>query len=325
MHSMHKTHNHPASPEAVPVSHHMNDVSVEQFSQHKSIIDTPHLFEYLRQFGGHDLPQVRKLRESTLSTNHEHTAMMFESTCGRFLEWQLKVIEGLRVIEIGTYSGSTSLLMALTVQKQNNYQESKLLDKMPIETMMNAANLDSLLEQLQLSHRACPMGSILPCVLTIDPDVHTVQQLAWPHWQQANVLGHPLVYLPGDAHQVMQRLQIPELLGTFDMIFIDADKLGYQQYYEQALSLLRPGGMIIFDNTLWHGSVTQFVAAHDNNNNQQQNQMPVICDTTQHYSRDRFAQYPGALHKMNMTIQNDDRVDNILLPLGDGLHCLRKR
>jgi predicted O-methyltransferase YrrM len=86
--------------------------------------------------------------------------------------------------------------------------------------------------------------------------------------------------------------------GTFDFAFIDADKSGYDAYYEQCLVLLRRGGLIAIDNTLWSGWVVD--ASRDD------------ADTK-------------ALRALNRKIHEDSRVDMCLLSVGDGVMLARKR
>lgn len=86
--------------------------------------------------------------------------------------------------------------------------------------------------------------------------------------------------------------------GSFDFAFIDADKTGYDAYYEACLKLLRPNGLIAIDNVLWSGAV---------------------ADPTQ---TDADTQ---ALRALNIKISNDARVDASLLTIGDGVMLVRKR
>ncbi len=85
--------------------------------------------------------------------------------------------------------------------------------------------------------------------------------------------------------------------GTFDFVFIDADKTGYDAYYEACLALLRPNGLIALDNTLWSGAVAE-AAKGD-------------ADTE-------------ALKTLNLKIAGDKRVDSSLLTIGDGVTLARK-
>ena len=86
--------------------------------------------------------------------------------------------------------------------------------------------------------------------------------------------------------------------GTFDMAFIDADKTNYANYFERCLALLRPGGLLMFDNTLWDGAVADPEASD--------------ADTI-------------ALRSLNRQLHEDQRVSISLVPIGDGLTLARKR
>ena len=82
----------------------------------------------------------------------------------------------------------------------------------------------------------------------------------------------------------------------FDMVFIDADKMNYKEYYEKSLGLINQGGLIIIDNVLWHGEVA------DEKNN------------------DKFTIY---IREFNKLISEDKRVEQIIIPLGDGMTVCR--
>jgi predicted O-methyltransferase YrrM len=86
--------------------------------------------------------------------------------------------------------------------------------------------------------------------------------------------------------------------GGFDFAFIDADKETYQAYYERVVTLLRPGGLVAVDNTLWSGTVAD----------------PTVVD------RDT-----AALRAFNAALYADSRIDLSLVPIGDGLTLARKR
>ena len=85
---------------------------------------------------------------------------------------------------------------------------------------------------------------------------------------------------------------------TFDLIFIDADKNNYPNYYELSLSLVPSNGIIIIDNMLWHGDV---------------------ADTKKTDSQ------TNTIRDLNLKINQDDRVEFSLLPLSDGLSFVRKK
>lgn len=92
---------------------------------------------------------------------------------------------------------------------------------------------------------------------------------------------------------------IPELEETLDMVFIDADKVNYSRYFDLTIDKLRPGGVIIADNVLWSGE--------------------VLAHKGKKLSKDTLA-----LIEFNKYVQNDDRVENVLMPVRDGLMVIRK-
>ncbi len=95
----------------------------------------------------------------------------------------------------------------------------------------------------------------------------------------------------GDAKTV-----IPALNKTFDLVFIDADKVSYPTYYNMVMEKVRPGGFILADNVLWDGKVLNA------------------------QTKERDTQ---ALIAFNDIVQNDPRVENVLLPIRDGLMMIR--
>lgn len=98
----------------------------------------------------------------------------------------------------------------------------------------------------------------------------------------------------GDALEV-----IPKLGGEFDLVFIDADKRLYSEYYDLVFPMVRPGGLILVDNTLWDGHVVE---------------VPRSADK----------QTLGIM-AFNDKIKRDDRVEKVILPLRDGLTMIWKK
>ena len=84
--------------------------------------------------------------------------------------------------------------------------------------------------------------------------------------------------------------------NKFDMIFIDADKMNYKEYYERSLKLTNKGGLIIIDNVLWHGEVAD---------------------------KENLDKYTVNIREFNTHIANDKRVEQIIIPLGDGMTVCR--
>ncbi|MBN2634862.1 MAG: class I SAM-dependent methyltransferase [Prolixibacteraceae bacterium] len=108
----------------------------------------------------------------------------------------------------------------------------------------------------------------------------------------------------GVENKVEQRIGvaleiIPTLNTLFDLVFIDADKREYAEYYNATFPLIKPGGYIIADNTLWNGKVLEKPANDD-------------------------AQTRGII-RFNQLIKSDPRVEKVILPLRDGMSIIRKK
>lgn len=121
--------------------------------------------------------------------------------------------------------------------------------------------------------------------------------IARRYWDRAGVADKIDLYL-APATQTLDELIAGGQIGRYDFAYIDADKTGYDAYYERCLTLLRPNGILAIDNVLWSGEVV------DENTKD--------ADTK-------------ALRALNEKIGRDDRVDASLLPIGDGLMVVRKR
>jgi predicted O-methyltransferase YrrM len=116
------------------------------------------------------------------------------------------------------------------------------------------------------------------------------------YWEEAGMQARIDLRL-GPALESLDRM-VASRDGPFDMAFIDADKSNYDAYYEHALKLLRPGGVVALDNMLWSGAVAD----------------PAINDVD-----------TSALRALNAKIQADERVDMALATIADGVMLARKR
>ncbi len=118
------------------------------------------------------------------------------------------------------------------------------------------------------------------------------------YWAEAG-MAHKIDLRLGPAVETLDRLVQGGQAGSFDFAFIDADKPNYDTYYERALTLLRPGGIVAIDNVLWGGSVIKPEKDKDPNT--------------------------LAIRALNKKISADNRVTISLLTIGDGLTLARKR
>ena len=113
-------------------------------------------------------------------------------------------------------------------------------------------------------------------------------------WIEGSEVADKITFIIGDARQ-----EAPKLGITFDMAFMDGDKRSYRDDYEMVMGLLRPGGFILADNTLWDGHVVD-----------------------EAYNKDHQTQ---GIIDFNDYIAGDPRVEQVILPLRDGLTLIRKK
>jgi predicted O-methyltransferase YrrM len=120
------------------------------------------------------------------------------------------------------------------------------------------------------------------------------QRAAKEAYTEAGIAATRYRLINGSAAEVLPRLRD----GAYDLVFVDADKSAYGVYYEQALRLLRPGGVVAFDNALWHDRVAD-PSQRD-------------ADTT-------------VLRDLGKAVRDDDRLVSVLLAVGDGLLVAARR
>jgi caffeoyl-CoA O-methyltransferase len=207
------------------------------------IVDPP-VEEYAE---AHSSPDGELFERLAAETREKSSApqMMVGLLEGRFLGALVRSLRAKRVLELGTFTGYSSISMAL----------------------------------------ALPAGGR---VITCDVNEETTE-IARRYAQEAGV-GDRIEYRTGPALD-----SIAQLDGEFDLIFIDADKPNYLNYYESTLPLLAPTGLMILDNTLWSGRVAD--PNEDDDNTQ-------------------------AIRAVNDHIRDDPRVENVLLTVRDGMNLV---
>jgi len=193
---------------------------------------------------------LRRLREET--ARDSMARMQIAPEQGQFMQLLVRLMDARRYLEVGVFTGYSSLAVALA---------------MPAE------------------------GRILACDVS---DAWT--KVARKYWAEAGVAEKIDLRL-APALQTLDGLIAAGEAGSFDFAFIDADKTSYRAYYERALTLIRVGGLIAVDNTLWEGRVADPKA------------------------RDADTQ---AIRDFNRHLRDDRRVQLCLVPIGDGLSLALK-
>lgn len=135
-------------------------------------------------------------------------------------------------------------------------------------------------------------GKIIACDVSEE-----FTQIAQKYWQKAEVEGKIDLYL-APALDTLDKLISQGESGTFDFVFIDADKSNYENYYEKSLQLVRVGGVIAIDNVLWSGKVAD---------------LEIQDHQTQ------------TIRNFNHKLAKDHRIDLSLIPIGDGLTLAYKK
>jgi O-methyltransferase len=208
------------------------------------------VYDYLLSVSLKESDLLTQLREETAGI--EFSEMQIAPEQGQFMALLVKLMGARRALEIGTFTGYSSVVIASALPED---------------------------------------GELVCC-----DDSEEWTSMARKYWQQAG-LEDRINFKLGDASRTLQAMIDEGREGTFDFIFIDADKQNYPLYYELSLKLLRAGGLIAVDNTLWSGDVA------DPGNDE-----------------------PGtrAIRRFNEMLRHDERVEISLVTIGDGLTLVHK-
>jgi predicted O-methyltransferase YrrM len=217
----------------------------------KTIPVTDAIWQYLLDVTVREPAVLTKLRDET--GRMPRGGMQISPEQGQFMALLVELIGARRAIEVGVFTGYSSLRVALALPAD---------------------------------------GKLVACDVSEE-----FTNVARRYWREAGVESKVDLRL-GPALATLNALIAEGGRGTYDFAFIDADKSNYDGYYERCLELMRPGGLIAVDNTLWSGAVA-----------------------------DSSKQDPDtrAIRELNAKIPDDPRVSSSLVPIGDGLLLARKR
>ena len=212
---------------------------------------TDRLYDYLVRVSLREPPVLRRLREETAGL--PNPKMQISPEQGQFMGLLVELIGARRAIEVGVFTGYSSICVALAL---------------PADGQLVACDINE--EWTRIARR---------------------------YWREAGVEDKIDLRL-APALETLDALLAAGEAGRFDFAFIDADKSNYDRYYERALELLRPGGVLAIDNVLWDGKVAD----------------PDVNDAD-----------TEAIRAINLKTAADERITMSLAPIGDGLCVARKR
>jgi predicted O-methyltransferase YrrM len=212
---------------------------------------TDELHRYLVDHSVREPDVLARLRDATASL--PQAQMQIGPEQGQLMALLAKLVGAKRCIEVGVFTGYSSLAVALALPQD---------------------------------------GRILACDVS-----EQWTAIARRFWREAGV-EHKIELKLQPAVRTLEELLAAGEASRYDFAFVDADKPAYDTYYELLLKLLRPGGLMALDNTLWSGAVAD-------PNEREPNAV--------------------ALRALNEKLHRDERIDLSLLPVGDGLTLARKR
>ncbi len=201
--------------------------------------------KYCKDYSLDDTDLLKELSKITWETE-DKPQMLCGSLVSGLLQMLIKISGAKRVLEIGMFTGYSTLKMAEALPTDGEIHSCELMEK------------------------------------------HIVTAKSWFKKSDVN---YKISIHKGEADKSLEEFRA----GSFDLMFVDADKTGYPEYYRKGTMLLKNGGIAIFDNMLWSGSVLN----------------PDDADAK-------------ALRETAELIKNDSRLEQLLLPVRDGLMIYRK-
>tara|TARA_R110002124_G_scaffold48026_3_gene142166 strand:- start:1005 stop:1664 length:660 start_codon:yes stop_codon:yes gene_type:complete len=212
----------------------------------KSIVQItdPNIDTYSEEHTTSESEDIQNLIKSS-DDELQYIDMLSGRVVGQLLKMIVKISGAKRILEIGTFTGYSAIMMA-----------------------------EALPEYGEL--------------ITLEMNLR-YQKLAQKHFDLSEA-GDKINMIKGNAQHTIKELQ-----GKFDLVYLDGDKLRYEFYYEQVMPLLNSGGLIIADNVLWDGTVLD--------------------------PEDEKAKVIAAFNKM---VAEDGQVEQVLLPIRDGVNVIRK-
>ena len=225
----------------------------------------------------HSAPEGDYLYRLYRATNIHtiHGRMASGHLQGRLLKMFVEMIRPKNILEVGTFSGYSAICMAEGLAEIAKSTEAH-------------ANGTSVASAAEGDDKEAGVSKVWTFEINDEMEDFTRP------WLEGSPVAEHIEFRIGDAN-----VEAPKLGIEFDMAFVDGDKRTYVETYEMVLKLMRPGGFILADNTLWDGHVTDPAYDHD--------------------------QQTQGIRRFNDHVAQDNRVEQVMIPLRDGLTVIRKR
>ena len=201
--------------------------------------------QYCKDYSGQDSNLLKELSKTTWETE-EIPQMLCGPLVGGLLQFLIKISGAERVLEIGMFTGYSTLKMAEALPDDGEIHSCELMQK----------------------------------------HIDTAKR-----WFQQSRVNHKIHVHHGEAVKTLEEFK----KRSFDLMFVDADKVNYPKYHQKGMTLLKKGGLAVFDNMLWSGTVLN--------------------------PEDRESK---ALRETAELIKNNPRLEQLLLPVRDGVMIYRK-
>ncbi|RDX74695.1 Flavonoid 3',5'-methyltransferase, partial [Mucuna pruriens] len=242
-------------------------------STRKNILKSSALLKYIFETSGYpkEHEQLKQLRETTVQKYGNKSVMNVAVDEAQFISILLKIMNAKKTLEIGVFTGYSLLSTALALPPDGKTGKNVIEE--------------------EISH-----------IIAIDVD-REAYETGLPFIQKAGV-DHKIEFIQSDALSALHHLIDGKHEESFDYVFVDADKKNFTKYHELLLKLVKKGGIIAYDNTLWQGTVAMSEDENDKIGDRiWQNRKPTL--------------------EFNTYIANDTRIESIILSIGDGVTLCR--
>lgn len=232
--------------------------------------ENPKLYKYIMQSGNRFIPALQDIHNETNEKFGETYGdwITSQDQCYLFV-WLCKVLRVKKAIEVGVFTGSSALCIAKSIQDQSDDQDDSQL--VAIDHVSGQKFID----------------------------------VAEHNFRKSGVDELISLRLQGGVQELDGLLQEKGQKGTFDFAYVDAQKTEYMKYYDRLFELMKPGGVMAFDNTLLCGRVADLDNLEDLK--------------PEHRERVKY------MVRFNKKVHADDRVEMCMISIGDGLTLVQKK